>query len=385
MPENKILIATESLPSSRSGISPFSKFAPGDLVTSDLVLGIFLLGLLKTLARLRKSFTAKLVLLRVKKRTKVVLLGIAAVLLFGPFLVPVNSSGTLTNQEAARELWGDRSEFLELAGHDVHMVRAGDPNSEKLLILLHGFGASSFSYQEVLEPLSAIGEVIAYDRAAFGFTERPTNWEQNPYGLEGQLQVLDALIAEFGEGREVYVLGHSAGGNIAANYALENQSKLQGLILFAPAVLSSGGAPGWLNWVFSIPQFDHLGPLLVSSIAESGLDILYQSYYDQDKVTAEVLAGYQQPLKVRGWERAFWEFNKAPRSSDVGTRLGEIKIPTLVITGDTDLVVETSDSVLVAEAISGSVLEVIPQTGHLPNEEAPAEFAKRVVRFIDRN
>ena len=326
-----------------------------------------------------------LVLLRVKKRTKIVLATLAAVLVFGPFLVPVQSSGTLTNQEAAKELWGERSEFLELAGHDVHLVRAGDPTSEKLLILLHGFGASAFSYADALKPLSAIGEVIAYDRAAFGFTERPTSWEQNPYGLEGQLQVLDELIARFGEGRQVYVLGHSAGGNIAANYALENQSKLAGLVLFAPAVLSSGGSPSWLNWVFSIPQIDHVGPLLVSSIAESGLDIIYRSYFDQDKVTAKVLAGYQQPLKVVGWERAFWEFNKAPRPSDVGTRLGEITIPTLVITGDTDLVVETSDSVLVSEMILESELEVIPQTGHLPNEEAPEEFARRVVSFIDRN
>lgn len=321
----------------------------------------------------------------VKTRTKVILGSVAAVLLIGPFLVPVTTSGTLTNAEAANELWSERSEFVELAGHEVHLVSAGDPNSDKLIVLLHGFGASAFSYRDVLEPISAAGFVVAYDRAAFGFTERPTSWDTNPYGIEGQLEVLDEIIDRFGANKEVFVLGHSAGGAIAGKYALENQDRLAGLVLYAPAVLTTGGGPSWLNWIYSIPQVDHLGPLLVSSIATNGLDLLYRSYYNPDSVTDQTLAGYTQPLKVIGWERAFWEFNKAPRRTDVGERLEEIRIPTLVITGDTDLVVPTSDSVTVAERIAGSELVVIPKTGHLPNEEAPNEFAKSVVSFIEAN
>ena len=321
----------------------------------------------------------------VKTRTKVILGTVAAVFLIGPFLVPVSTSGTLTEEQAASEIWAGRSEFVELAGHDVHLVTAGDPDSEKLIVLLHGFGASAFSYREVLKPISQAGYVVAYDRAAFGFTERPTTWDLNPYGIEGQLQVLDELIKLYGKDKQVYVLGHSAGGAIAGKYALENQEKLAGVILYAPAVLTTGGGPSWLNWIYSIPQLDHLGPLLVSSIATNGLDLLYRSYYDPSSVTDETLAGYTQPLKVKGWERAFWEFNKAPRRTDVGDRLEEILIPTLVITGDTDLVVETSDSITVAERIPGSQLVVIPQTGHLPNEEAPEEFALSVVSFINAN
>jgi pimeloyl-ACP methyl ester carboxylesterase len=321
----------------------------------------------------------------VKTRTKVILGSVAAVLLLGPFLVPVSTSGTLTNAEAANELWLERSEFVEVAGHEVHFVSAGDPNSDKLIVLLHGFGASAFSYRDVLEPISTAGFVVAYDRAAFGFTERPTSWDTNPYGIEGQLEVLDEIIDRFGANKEVFVLGHSAGGAIAGKYALENQDRLAGLILYAPAVLTTGGGPSWLNWIYSVPQVDHLGPLLVSSIATNGLDLLYRSYYDPDSVTDQTLAGYTQPLKVIGWERAFWEFNKAPRRTDVGERLEEIRLPTLVITGDTDLVVPTSDSVTVAERIAGSELVVIPKTGHLPNEEAPDEFAKSVVSFIKAN
>jgi pimeloyl-ACP methyl ester carboxylesterase len=319
--------------------------------------------------------------LRIKRP---ILLGFLLLLLVGPFLVPVNTTGTQTKEEAAEALWQGKRSFTELAGHQVHYVTSGDPDSERLIVLLHGFGASAFSYKDVLDPLGELGYVIAYDRAAFGFTERPTSWETNPYGIEGQLAVLDQLIDQFGKDKEVFVLGHSAGGNIAAAYAVDNPEKVDGLILFAPAVLTTGGAPGFLNFLFDIPQLNHLGPLLVSTIATSGLDILYESYFDQDKITDQVLAGYTAPLKVKGWEKAFWEFNKAPRNSGVGARLEEISMPTMVITGDTDTIVPTYDSVMVSERISGAELVKISQTGHLPNEEKPQEFASAVIDFIDR-
>lgn len=313
-----------------------------------------------------------------------ILIGLLAVLLVGPFLIPVNSSGTLTKEQAAEEVWGSSSQFVELAGQEVHYVTAGNPASKRLIILLHGFGASAFSYKEVLEPLGEIGYVIAYDRTGFGFTERPTSWSGvNPYGIEGQLAILDELVTEFGANKDVYLLGHSAGGNIAAAYAVDHQEELAGAILFAPAILTSGGAPGFLNWIFSIPQLNHVGPLLVSSIATSGLDLLYESYYDQNKITDATLAGYTAPLKVNGWEKAFWEFNKARRNSGVGERLTELAIPILVIAGDSDTVVATEDSVRVSELISGAKLVIVPQTGHLPNEEKPEEFATEVIKFIE--
>jgi pimeloyl-ACP methyl ester carboxylesterase len=319
-----------------------------------------------------------------KLRTKLILGTLAAALLLGPFLLPVQSSGTLTNKEAAAELWQGRSKFVEILDHEVHYVEAGDPNSDHLILLAHGFGASAFSYKEVLAPLAAHGHVIAYDRAAFGFTERPTEWSGvNPYSAEAQLELIDELVDRFGAGKEVFLVGHSAGGALAAGYALEHQEKLKGLVLFAPAVYGSGGAPQWLNWVFDIPQLDHLGPLAVASIATSGLEILDRSYNDPSQITPETLAGYTAPLQVIGWERAFWEFNKAPRSLDIAERLGEITIKTLVITGDNDLVVPTDNSIRLSGELPNAELVIIEATGHLPNEEKPQEFATAIIRYLE--
>jgi pimeloyl-ACP methyl ester carboxylesterase len=174
------------------------------------------------------------------------------------------------------------------------------------------------------------------------------------------------------------LVGHSAGGTLAAQYVVDNKDAVQGLILISPAILSTGGSPSWLNWVFSIPQLDHLGPLLVSSIASSGMDLLNESWYNKDLITEEVKAGYREPLSVIGWEEGFWEFNRAPRAFDVKDRLDEITVPTLLITGDTDTVVATADTEALASMIKDSVLFVIPQSGHLAQEETPADTMKAI-------
>jgi pimeloyl-ACP methyl ester carboxylesterase len=225
---------------------------------------------------------------------------------------------------------------------------------------------------------------VAFDRAAFGFTERPTSFgDLNPYSAAGQLKVIDGLVDLYGADKEVVILGHSAGGALALGYALDYPDKVDSLILEAPAVYGTGGIPSWLNWVFSIPQIDHLGPLAVASIASSGLDLLVESYTDPSMITAEVQASYTAPLKIDGWERAFWEFNKAPRSLNLVERLDDLRAPTLIITGDDDRVVATADSIRLNGDLPGSELVIIEVAGHLPNEEKPQEFVDAVLRFLN--
>ena len=307
---------------------------------------------------------------------------VLALILVVPFLIPVQTSGTATYKEVA----GEGATFASAQGIEIYYEKTDfvcqegkDCSNPPVIFLMHGFGANTFSFREVTEPLSRLGDVIAYDRPGFGLSERPTSWEgENPYGSIGQDLILDQLITEFGSGRDVILVGHSAGGTLAAQYVVENKDAIQGLILISPAILSTGGSPSWLNWVFSIPQLDHLGPLLVSSIASSGMDLLNESWYNKDRITEEVKAGYREPLSVIGWEEGFWEFNRAPRAFDVKDRLDEITVPTLLITGDTDTVVATADTEALASMIKDSVLFVIPQSGHLAQEETPADTMKAI-------
>jgi pimeloyl-ACP methyl ester carboxylesterase len=299
-----------------------------------------------------------------------------------PFLIPVQTTGTATYKEVA----GEGATFATAQGIDIYYEKTDfvcqedkECSNPPVIFLMHGFGANTFSYREVIEPLSQLGDVIAYDRPGFGLSERPTSWEgENPYGSIGQDLILDELIAQFASGRDVILVGHSAGGTLAAQYVVDNKDAIQGLILISPAILSTGGSPSWLNWIFSIPQLDHLGPLLVSSIASSGMDLLNESWYNKDLITEEVKAGYREPLSVIGWEEGFWEFNRAPRAFDIKDRLDEINVPTLLLTGDTDTVVATADTEALANLIKDSVLFVIPNSGHLAQEETPEDTMKAI-------
>jgi pimeloyl-ACP methyl ester carboxylesterase len=308
--------------------------------------------------------------------------GVAAFLIV-PMVITFESSGTLTNVEAA----GANAEFLDINGTQVHVVTEtySGPAAENVpvIILMHGFGASTFSWRDVMTPLSAAGDVVAYDRPAFGFTDRPTSWDaENPYSFAGNFELLTGLILEVASDREVVLVGHSAGGQLAAEYARLNPELVQRLILVDPAIYTTGGGPSWLSWLYDIPQIDRLGPFLVQGVATNGLDLLEESYYDKSQLTPEVYAGYQAPLQVVGWERAFWEFTTAPRDNQLVDNLTSITQPTLLITGEFDTVVPTADTQKLATVITDNKLVIIANTAHLPQEEAPEVFSAEVLAWL---
>jgi pimeloyl-ACP methyl ester carboxylesterase len=341
--------------------------------------------------------------------------GILAFLIV-PFLIPVGSSGTITAEQAA----APDAQFVTLMGLQVHIetvsytgdtgTGTGDtdtngPPTPPLVVLLHGFGASTFSWREVLKPLAQVGDVIAYDRPGFGFTERPlesmdtewmgtesmgTEWSGlNPYGVPGNLALLDALLTEFGDDREIILVGHSAGGLLAAEFARVNPQKVDQLVLVSPAVYSTGGARGWLAPLLAIPQIDRLGPLAVASIASSGDDILRQSFVDQSVLTDAVFDGYRRPLTIEGWEEALWRVTTAPRDNDLAANLADIGQPMLLITGDADTVVPTADTERLATELRDAdgipaELVVIARAGHLPHEEAAEQFLDAVLTWLTR-
>ena len=317
------------------------------------------------------------------QRRKMIWLGVLFTILIGPLLVPVSTSGTISYKDAA----GSNATFFKSMGIDIHYVqtpiRANCLVEGKLIVLVHGFGASTFSWQPVQQSFSPCDTVISYDRPAFGFTERPLTWKGlNPFSMPGQIQILDDLIAKFGGGKQAVLIGHSAGGLVVAEYARLHPFKVSKLILESPAILND--TPGDdLAWLTYIPEIDHLGPALVSGIATSGDDLLRRSFHDGSKLTKATYDGYHAPLKIKNWEFAFWEFARANRDNEVEENLDDFKMPVLLITGDDDRVVETRLTEKLAKMTPGAKLVVVPKAGHLLHEEDPKAFMQAVGEFIN--
>lgn len=308
------------------------------------------------------------------------LIAVIAVLLIGPLLIPIPP---LEDTRPARELADRDSLFIEVKGIEVHYKRMGQ--GEPVLMMLHGFGASTFSWREVMRPLSQYGTVIAYDRPAFGLSERPLPGEwsgENPYTLDAQVNLLFGLMDELGF-EQAILIGNSAGGTVATAAALREPSRVQGLILVDAAIYAGGGAPGWIRPLLNTPQLDRLGPWFVRSLAgEQGTAFLQSAWHDPGKITAEITAGYRKPLQVENWDVALWEFTKASRNRDFSAQLGSITQPVLVITGDDDRIVPTEDSVRLAGDLPEAKLVIISASGHLPHEEQPEAFVSAVVEFL---
>jgi len=311
-----------------------------------------------------------------------VLIGLAATI--GYLLTALRHlSGLMTPEQSA----DPDSRFMELSGLKIHYKAAG--SGEPLILLLHGFSASTFSWREVLEPLAGFGTVVAYDRAGFGLTQRPVGdvlrkWPgANPYGPDAQADQVAALILALGF-EKAFLVGHSAGGAIAMHMYLRHPERVQGIVFVDPAIYRAGGAPARLRPLLEMPLLDRLGPLVSRSLAAQGDRLIKLAWHDPTKVTPDVLAGYRRPLQVENWDRALWEFTLAGRDLKLGERIKDVKAPALVITGDDDRVVPTADSIRLASELLNAELVVIPNCGHLPQEECPGPFLEAATRFISQ-
>jgi len=178
------------------------------------------------------------------------------------------------------------------------------------------------------------------------------------------------------------LVGHSAGGATAVLSALRYPERVEALVLVDAAIYVQGSTPSWLRPFLTTPQMRRLGPLLVRSIVGWGQAVISRAWNDPDRITPELLSGYKKPLQAENWDRALWELVLASHPLGLDEQLGEIWVPALVITGDNDLVVPTDQSVRLAGELPDAELVVIPDCGHVPQEERPAEFLLAVTDFV---
>lgn len=308
------------------------------------------------------------------------LLVILLLLLIVPLLIPIPP---LEGTAPAEQLADPDSKFIEVNGLNVHYKTFGE--GEPVFILLHGFGASLFSWREVMTPLAEYGTVIAYDHPAFGLTERPLEWEgKSPYSPQSQVELVIGLMDALGVERAILV-GNSAGGTIAMLTALEYPQRVQSLILADPAVYAGGGAPAWVRPLLKTPQMKRVGPLIARQIQARGPELIELAWHDPSKITPEIIEGYQKPLQAENWDKALWYLTVSSEESGLAERLGELTLPTLVITGDDDRIVPTEQSIRLADALPNAALVVIQQCGHVPHEECSAEFMQAVAEFLQNH
>lgn len=324
---------------------------------------------------------------------------LAAVVL-GPLLLPIPPMAGL--QEARSLAWPGSSwvpvegvglHVEAMAGGSAVLEPAGGAASEggPTYLLLHGFGSNSRTWRHVLPWLSEDALAVAYDRPAFGLSDRPMGrWplERNPYAAVNQARLAAGLLDAIGMD-EVVLIAHSAGAELALELALTHPDRVRALVLVAPAVDVRGGAPAWSQPLLRTPQMERLGPYLMRQLAQQpGIDLLRSSWYDPSRIDAEVLDVVQRPMRVLDWDRALWEQVKASRAPLLGDRIAAVRQPLLLLTGAQDTVVPPEVTMALGGRLSGvsggAEFLSLEGCGHLPQEECPDAFRLAVETFLAR-
>ncbi|MEX1177027.1 MAG: alpha/beta hydrolase [Nitriliruptor sp.] len=316
------------------------------------------------------------------RRRTVLVLSFAALIVGGPLLVP---DTTAPDTLPARQLADDDSRFARLGGVEVHHKVAGDP-TDPTVVLLHHFYGNVTTWRHVQSDLAADHQVAAFDRPAFGLTERPPRsaWVdgRNPYTRAASVDITLDLLDELGSDQAVLV-GSSAGGTSALETYARAPERVRALILVSPAITGDVGPPTSIRTVMRSPQLRRLGPLVVRRVAgEITRERVSGSWADPTRATDDDVAAYARPLQVEGWDRGFWELFAAEPPPNLSSLLPRITVPTLVVSGDRDPVIAPRQSRRTAAAIPGAGYVELERCGHTPQEECPDALVAAIRDFL---
>jgi pimeloyl-ACP methyl ester carboxylesterase len=272
----------------------------------------------------------------------------------------------------------EKSRFVEIEGVRVHYQEAGAADAPPVL-LIHGFCASNFVWNETLVPLSEAGfRVIAPDLIGFGFSGKPEGGE---YTIEMQARMICGLMDALGVGRATLV-GSSYGGAVAAVCALDHASRVARLVLVAGVSNDEVPRRAWLRVAASPVVGEMISPVLLDArrLVKRHLRRTYAAQngflLDEERITA-----HQRPLLAANTHRAILRTLRRWSAERIELEAGRITQPTLLVWGAHDREVPLRSGERLHELIKGSRLFVFPDCGHLPQEERPREFVSLVVEF----
>lgn len=316
--------------------------------------------------------------------TLLVLLLLAAIV---PFLIPVTPLENLGSPQAVAL---PESQFLTIPfsgtdGIDIHYL-ADEPEEEDepTFVLLHGSVFNAFTWNEVFSFFDERGRVIAYDQIPYGLSEKLVagDWSgPNPYSTDAAIEQLITLLDTLSVEKAILV-GNSYGSVLALKTALTYPERVEALILADSAVYVQESMP---ESVINLPQVQRLGPLFGRMIGGSEA-FVRQTYLDSSAIDDERMHLTLIHMEVSEWDEALWaylqEWGTAP--IDLADQLIAVSQPSLVITGDSDMIVPVADSERLANTLPNADFTVIAKCGHVPQEECPAQFEDVVGVWLEQ-
>jgi pimeloyl-ACP methyl ester carboxylesterase len=272
------------------------------------------------------------------------------------------------------------SHFVDLpGGFHVHFQDEGDPGLP-LVVLLHGFGDSFTSWEGWVRELKPRFRVIRLDFPGHGLTRAPVGYVLSGDGLA---DFVDAFAAQLALPKFA-VAGNSMGGGAAWQLAVRHPDRVDALILVDAAGFPNEKPPGEIPLAFKILQYP-IGRALLRNIDNRPLidEGLKMDVYDKSVITPAFVDRWAEFQRAPGHRAILMAQNPRAQIQASPELLGTIKVPTLVLHGESDVLIEPASARKFAAAIAGAKLITYPQVGHLPQIEIPQRSAADAAAFLE--
>ncbi|OGR24522.1 MAG: hypothetical protein A2139_01465 [Desulfobacca sp. RBG_16_60_12] len=248
------------------------------------------------------------------------------------------------------------------------------------LVLLHGLGASSFSWRHNRAFLSRHFRVITPDLPGHGRSPAPLDADYRTETLlQGVLNFLDW------HGIETLALGgNSLGGGLSLLLAHAQPARVSALVLLAPAAALTRVPYAFLPLrlpVLGAAAAILLGPWLLPWF-------MRLVYCHPEPLIPEAMAGYAPPyreLRRRLALRQVCRQLEIRPLAEIAALLRVLTLPTALIWGEQDLILPPAQGRWMKAHLPQTEFHLLPQVGHAPQEEAPEPVNKIIIDFLRRS
>lgn len=258
--------------------------------------------------------------------------------------------------------------LIQAGGYNTYVREYGDSDNP-VVVLIHGFGGSSWDYEEFATLLARDYYVVSMDQLGYGLSEKSLTFD---YQRRSQAQIINDVLLAL-EITPFAIAGHSMGGDVVLQFVDAYPDRVEKLILFAAAGLrQGGGAQGSLPvWLIDLTVRNYW---IQRTIFEGAYAV--ESFRTAEVFDPMFYQNAQIPSNV------FSKFTQVTDGGSMGNKLSTIDIDTLIVWGELDTFVSVESAYRFAEGISSSTLVVYPGIGHMPFQEALGETLRDVRAFL---
>ncbi|MEH6482520.1 MULTISPECIES: alpha/beta fold hydrolase [Pseudomonas] len=269
---------------------------------------------------------------------------------------------------------GVSSRQIEVADLSIHYYEGGPAGAETLL-LVHGFGGDKSNWLKFVGHFTGKYHVIALDLPGFGDSSKPQLSFDVGTQAERLLTFTDALNLP-----PVNLVGNSMGGHISALYAARYPQRVKSLALFDNAGITAPVD----SVLFKRLKSGQSNPLLIQS--RSDFKQMLNLVFVNVPPMPERLNNYLADRAIASYPRNNKIFEQLQtRYIALEPELGKIQVPTLLLWGDQDQILDISSMAVMQPLLAKPSTAVINNCGHVPMLECPDETAQQYQQFLTTN